>query len=57
MVACSPQSPGLSHGELAISVIFGLPLLSRVSLKLTQAVLFVSAASRKLPSGFAVLTR
>jgi hypothetical protein len=39
-VDCAPHIPGESQGEFAMIAIFGLPLLSRLSLKLVQAVLF-----------------
>jgi hypothetical protein len=45
------------HGLCDTSVTFALPLLSRETRKLVQAVLFVVVVSRKLPSGFDVETR
>ena len=53
----SPHSPGLEHGELAISVNFGFPLESRLRRKLSQAVLLARVASANRPSEFGVLTR
>jgi hypothetical protein len=52
----SPQSVP-EHGLCDTSVTFALPLLSRETRKLVQAVLLVLVVSRKLPSGFDVETR
>ena len=41
--------PGDSHGERPVTVTFRLPLLSLLTEKRTQAVLFVVSDSLKMP--------
>ena len=45
------------HGLCEISLIFALPLLSRVRRKLVHAVFYVLSVSMKFPRGFAIETR
>ncbi len=54
--APTPQRPGVEHGEWAVTST-ARPFPCANKRNFTQAVLFVLVVSRKIPSGFAVLTR